>query len=187
MRPFTILLALTFLSTLAFADDKESGNNLRVKINHVVKVQSTGEKIELQFMYDTTEWLHISNYLEDDRPLLLRRNEVASFKALLDKMTKFGDAVYKNQITGVKKEFKGEMVPSMIVANGTLIDIAEDVSKPFSKTSVHVKFGQYIPPGRRGWSTKAFTYPEIEELSKIFDEKQKEVFKKYDLLKALND
>ena len=28
---------------------------------------------------------------------------------------------------------------------------------------------------------------QLEELAKIFDEKQKEVFKKYDLLKALND
>ena len=27
----------------------------------------------------------------------------------------------------------------------------------------------------------------LEEILKIFDEKQKEVFKKYDLLKALND
>jgi len=28
---------------------------------------------------------------------------------------------------------------------------------------------------------------ELEELTKVFDERQKEVFKKYDILKALND
>jgi len=181
MRTFTILLALTFFSTLAFADEK-SGNKLKVKINHKFKDTETGEKYEFQFKYDTDEWLQITNNPESETGINLRRDEVGKFKAIVEKMLKFGDAVYKNQITGVEKKFKGEkeILPKLL-SDRIEISIEEDVKTPFKKSRVIVFWvspsGQY-----QYWDLR-----ELEEIAKIFDDKQKDVFKKYDLLKALND
>ena len=111
MRTITILLAFAFFSTLAFADEK-SGNKLKVKINHVYKPDSSLNRTStIQFKYDTKEWLQITNRPEGESGIYLRRDEVGKFKAIMEKMLKFGDAVYKNQITGVKKTFEGENLP----------------------------------------------------------------------------
>ena len=178
MRTITILLALTFFSSPAFADEK-SGNKLTVKINHKFKDTESGVSYEFQFKYDTDEWLHITNDPEGYDGIYLRRNEVGKFKAIVEKMLKFGDAVYKNQITGVEKTFKGEkaILPRRISDN-TVISIDEDVKTPFNKSVVRVYWGGC----RELWGLR-----ELEEIAKIIDEKQKDVFKKYDLLKALND
>ena len=183
MRTFTILLALTFFSTLAFADEK-SGNKLKVKINHKFKDTETGEKYEFQFKYDTTELLQITESPERSNGIYLKRDEVDKFKAIVEKMLKFGDAVYKNQITGVKKEFKGEKaILPKLMHDGTYIDVSEDIKSPFDKSHVKV----FWQTGRNGFESEYWDLNQLEEISKIFDEKQKEVFKKYDLLKALND
>ena len=179
MRTITILLALTFFSPLVFADEK-SGNKLKVKINHKFKDTESGKNYEFQFKYDTDELLHITNRAESRDGIYLERHEVGKFKAIVEKMLKFGDAVYKNQITGVEKTFKGEkaILPKRI-GSSTDISIKEDVKTPFTKVSVIVY-----------WHADTYQYwdlRELEEIAKIFDEKQKEVFKKYDLLKALND
>lgn len=94
MRTITILLALTFFSTLAFAD-KKSENKLKVKINHKFKDTESGKKYEFQFKYDTSELLQITESPEGLNGVYLKRNEVDKFKALVEKMLKFGDAVYK--------------------------------------------------------------------------------------------
>ena len=190
MRNTALLLALTFFSPLVFADDKKSGNNLRVKINHEWEDTKSGKKsgktYRFQFKYDTEEWLFITDRPESSTGVYLRRDEVGKFKAIVEKMLKFADAVYTNQITGVKKEFKGEKeVPKQINASGSSVNISEDVKKPFTKTEI--KF--VIAASKPGYfaSSLNWNYYQLEELAKIFDEKQKEVFKKYDLLKALND
>ena len=192
MRTFTILLALTFFSPLVFADEKKSGNNLRVKINHewanTKSLKKSGKTYRFQFKYDTEEWLFITSLPESREGVYLRRNEVGKFKAIIEKMLKFADAVYTNQITGVKKEFKGEKeVPKQIRASGTSVNISEDVKKPFSKNAVKFEIGYEKPHFTRVIYKLRWIYDQLEELSKIFDDKQKEVFKKYDLLKALND
>jgi hypothetical protein len=191
MRNTALLLALTFFSPLVFADDKKSGNNLRVKINHEWEDTKSGKKsgktYRFQFKYDTEEWLFITDRPESSTGVYLRRDEVGKFKAIVEKMLKFADAVYTNQITGVKKEFKGEKeILNKIYGSGTYVNISEDVKKPFSKNAIKFR----ILAGEGGGSTRwylGWNYTQLEELAKIFDEKQKEVFKKYDLLKALND
>ena len=95
MRTISILLALTLFSSLTFADEK-SGNKLTVKINHKYKDTESGLGYEFQFKYDTDEWLHITNELEDSAGIYLRRDEVDKFKATVEKMLKFGNAAYKN-------------------------------------------------------------------------------------------
>jgi len=181
MRTLSLLAALVIATPLVFSDDKESGNKLKVKINHKFEDTESKREYEFQFKYDTDEWLHITNQPERSDGIYLRRNEVDKFKAIVEKMLKFGGAVYKNQITGVEKEFEGEeaILPARI--NGsTEISIDEDVKTPFNKTYVRVYWSSQFYS--QSWDLR-----ELEEISKIFDEKQKEVFKKYDLLKALND
>ena len=184
MRAITILLALTFFSPLVFADEK-SGNKLKVKINHKFRNNSDlTQSYEFQFKYDSTGLLQITGKPEGFTGIFLKRDEVGKFKAIVEKMLKFGDAVYKNQITGVKKEFKGEKVilPKLIL-DGTYIDVSEDIKSPFDKSHVKV----FWHTSRSGGGSEFWDLNQLEEISKIFDEKQKEVFKKYDLLKALND
>lgn len=180
MRTLSLLAALVIATPLVFSDDKESGNILKVKINHKFEDTESKRDYEFQFKYDTDEWLHITHFPERRSGIYLKRNEVDKFKAIVEKMLKFGDAVYKNQITGVEKKFEGEekILPQRI-SRFTRISVDEDVKTPFTKKDVTVT-----------WSTDDSEYwdlRELEEISKIFDEKQKEVFKKYDLLKALND
>tara|TARA_Y100000588_G_scaffold296651_1_gene317174 strand:- start:565 stop:1281 length:717 start_codon:yes stop_codon:yes gene_type:complete len=229
MRTTILTLGLILTASFVFADDKKSGNELKVKINHEYeyKTNSASENIQeailkefdkngdgkiggnerpsrevmrkfvtglagiedvrnarrrrtIQFNYDTEEWLHITNRPEGYEGIYLRRNEVAKFKAIVEKMLKFGNAVYDNQITGVKKTFIGESaILPMKVHTGTYIDIQEKVAKPFSKADVKVYWATDLP--------ETWDLVDLEEIAKVFDEKQKEVFKKYDLLKALND
>ena len=187
MRLLSLLIAFAIFCPLVFADDKKSGNNLRVKINHKWTDTKSQKKYKYQFKYDTEEWLFITDYPESDQGAYLRRDEAGKFKAIIEKMLKFADAVHANQITGVKKEFKGENeTPKMIDGRYTLVDISEDVKKPFSKNAVKFEIGYEKPNGSLVYTLR-WNYDQLEELSKIFDEKQKEVFKKYDLLKALND
>ena len=181
MRNTALLLALTFFSPLVFADEK-SGNKLKVKINHKFKDTESGKKYEFQFKYDTSELLQITESPEGRNGIFLRRDEVDKFKAIVEKMLKFGDAVYKNQITGVEKVFEGEkaILPQQL-KESTDISISEDIETPFDKRAVRIWWSAEI--GVSQW----WDLRELEEIAKIFDEKQKEVFKKYDLLKALND
>ena len=185
MRTITILLALTFFSPLVFADEK-SGNKLKVKINYKFKDTESGKNYEFQFKYDTDEWLHITQRPEGSTGIFLRRDEVGKFKAIVEKMLKFGDAVYKNQITGVKKQFEGEPLPKLMT-RATYIDVDEEVVKPFKKTDVEIYWSTIAHYNRFSGLGESWDLNQLEELEKIFDEKQKEVFKKYDLLKALND
>ena len=120
------LSALAIFSPFVFADDKASGNKLKVKINHKFKDTESGQKHEFQFKYDTSELLQITENPESSRGVFLKRDEVGKFKAIVEKMIKFGDAVYKNQITGVKKEFKGEKaILPRDIGEGTYIDVQE--------------------------------------------------------------
>ena len=133
MKALSLLVALVISTPFVFADDKKSGNNLRVKINHKWgKFNSIGnmERYEFQFKYDTEEWLFITDQPESTRGVYLRRNEVGKFKAIIEKMLKFADTVHTNQIKGVKKEFKGEKeIPKQIYGDFTYVDINEDVKR----------------------------------------------------------
>ena len=188
MRSLSLLIAFAIFCPPSFADGKKSGNNLKVKINHkyqvAVKANSTNKikEYQFQFRYDTEEWLVITDRPESSTGVYLRRGEVAKLKAIIEKMLKFGDAVIENQITGVKKEFKGEDVPKMIRADLTYADISENVKKPFDKLRI-----RYCIFDDNYSNSLYWNHDQLAELAKIFDGKQKEVFKKYDLLKALND
>ena len=73
-------------------------------------------------------------------------------------------------------------MPQNITANSTYADISENVKKPFTKRAIkYIIYDNYYRE-HLNWN-----HDQLAELAKIFDEKQKEVFKKYDLLKALND
>ena len=197
MRSLSLLIAVAIFCPLVFADDKKSGNNLKVKINHKYQVAEKAKttkptkktkptnkikEYQFQFRYDTEEWLVITDRPESSTGVYLRRGEVAKLKAIIEKMLKFGDAVIENQITGVKKEFKGEDVPKMIRADLTYADISENVKKPFDKLRI-----RYCIFDDNYSNSLYWNHDQLAELAKIFDGKQKEVFKKYDLLKALND
>ena len=78
-------------------------------------------------------------------------------------------------------------MPKMIVANWSKIDVKEDLKTPFKKKDVRASFYGKHPTSSFASAYLYWNLRELEELAKIFDEKQKEVFKKYDLLKALND
>jgi len=216
MRTTILALGLILTASFVFADDKKSGNELKVKINHkynigqevirdfflknfdkngdgkvseierpsredTTKFFTTHLSRTIQFKYDTKEWLHITNRPEGYTGVFLRRDEAAKFKAIVEKMLKFGSAVYENQITGVEKKFEGEeaILPKQV--RGTRIAVTEAVSKPFSKAAVKVVW--VINDGRG----EVWDLCDLEEIQKVFDERQKEVFKKYDILKALND
>ncbi len=65
--------------------------------------------------------------------------EMGQFKAIIEKMLKFTDTVHTNQITGVKKGFKGEKeIPRQIYGDFTYVDINEDVKNPFGKKWVQM-------------------------------------------------
>ena len=189
MRTTILALGLILTASFVFADDKKSGNELKVKINHEYKYDSESTRTRtIQFKYDTKEWLQITKKPESSDGIYLRRNEVAKFKAIVEKMLKFGNVVYDNQITGVKKTFKGEKaILPQNVFEFTYIDIAEDVSKPFGKDDIRVLWGVIRYPGSNSLTSQQWDFRDLEEIAKVFDERQKEVFKKYDLLKALND
>lgn len=184
MKLSAVFIALLFSTFCVLAQDK---NLLKVKINHKFKDTESGKTYEFQFKYDSTQMLQITSSPESSNGIFLQRGEVEKFKAIVEKMLKFGDAVYKNQITGVKKEFKGEKkIMPQNMYEGTYIDVDEEVATPFDKTQVQVRWdtkdGRYA-----NWRGETWDLRQLEEISKIFDEKQKEVFKKCDLLKALND
>jgi len=189
MKLTAVFIALLFSTFCVLAQDK---NLLKVKINHKFKDTESGKKYVFQFKYDTTELLQITERPEGGTGIFLRRGDVGKFKAIVEKMIKFGDAVYKNQITGAKKEFKGEKaILPRDIREGTYIDVQEDVKTPFDKSDVRVYWQSCRRYGPRSYDTtqsvEYWDLRQLEEISKIFDEKQKEVFKKYDLLKALND
>ena len=188
MRSTILALGFVLTAPFVFADEK-SGNQLKVKINHEYKYSSDSTSTRaIQFKYDTKEWLQITNRPERSSGIYLRRNEVDKFKAIVEKMLKFGGAVYENQITGVKKTFKGEKaIMPKLMSTFTYIDIKEDVTTPFGKSDVDVFWMTSAPFQIGGDATEIWDLRDLEEIAKVFDERQKEVFKKYDLLKALND
>lgn len=185
------------------ADKKSKKNELKVKINHDYRIGSAGKhgalpplpgkpsvfpggllpkkrgsKHTIQFNYDTREILQITNYPESNGGILLKRGEVKTFQALMDKMLEFADAVHQNKITGVRKKFKDKSLHTSLCRTAT-VNIAE-TADPTNKTKIRVSFS--FDGYNSNWN-----YAELQELDKIFDDQQKEVFKKYDLLKALND
>ena len=170
MKLSAVFIALLFSTFCVLSADK---NELKVKINHDNK-QDTGSirKSTIQFKYDTTGRLQITNSTESGDGIFLRRGEV-------EKMLKFADAVYENKITGVKKGFKDKTLWTSLVDYAPVIDVDEDV-KTVTKYNIEI-YWQFWEEYER-WN-----YRELLELNKIFDETQKEVFKKYDILKALND
>ena len=171
-----ILASIILFSPLAFAEEK-SENKLHVTIMHKYKDVESGSNYEFKFKCDAKGLLSISN---DTRSgFSLEREEADKFKALVEKMLKFGHAVHKNQITGVAKTFnEKELLPSKI--KYTSIHVKEDVYTPFSKKDIGECFsGTYF--------IQIWNLRQLEEIAEIFDEKQKEVYKKYDLLKDLND
>lgn len=172
MKLSAVFFTLLFSTFCVLAQDK---NLLKVKINHVYK-QDTGSprKSTIQLKYDTTELLQITNRPEASSGIYLKRNE-------MEKMLKFADAVYENNITGVKKEFKDRSLWTSDMDGAPSIDVDEDLKKVTKfNIEIHWSFG-------RSSSLERWNYRELQELAKIFDERQKEVFKKYDILKALND
>ena len=188
MRSTILALGLVLTASFVFADEK-SGNVLKVKINHQYKYSSKSTSTRtIQFKYDTKEWLQIARTPERTAGIYLRRCEVAKFKAIVEKLLKFGDAVYENQITGVKKTFKGEsaILPKQVYFR-TYIDVAEDVVKPYGKDDVVISWATGMPGSDYANASQTWDLRDLEEIAKVFDERQKEVFKKYDLLKALND
>ena len=172
---------------------QDSKNILKVKINHDFGMSTDRfggtKKKTLQFVYDTREVLIISNRPESEVGIAIKRTEVTKFKKLLDKMIKFGSAIHENKITGVKKIFEDKSQWTSNVDEPPRIDMSE-TGDPSDKTQIKVTFNSKrpAPNGRYYYGTDArWTYLELEELGKIFDKRQKEAFKKYDLLKALND
>ena len=195
MKLPAIFITLLLSTFCVLSADK---NELKVKINHVYSIGSAGDdnrfsrrgKPTIQFNYDTKEILQITNEPENFRNgMFLTRDEVKKFKSLLDKMIKFGDAIHQNKITGVKKKFEDKTLWTKGMYAAPNLDIEED-GDPSDKTDIsgHVYF-YTTPDSRRGtnYYSQRWNYAQLLELQKIFDEKQKEVFKKYDLLKALND
>jgi len=187
MKLPAIFIALLLSTFCVLAQDK---NELKVKINHEYLL-STNEKNSdalyytksnkptIQFNYNTKEILQITNVPENFHVgIFLKRNEVEKFKKLMEKMLKFSDAVYENKITGVKKKFEDKSLLTSL-CDRTEVNIAEDAD-PTKKNDIEVVW-QYRSR-QQPWN-----YAELQELAKFFDAKQKEVFKKYDLLKALND
>ena len=77
-------------------------------------------------------------------------------------------------------------MPSEIYED-TYIDVSEDVETPFDRSSVRVFWQTGSPINVNSYFSEYRELRQLEKISKIFDEKQKEVFKKCDLLKALND
>ncbi|MBL69355.1 MAG: hypothetical protein CMO74_13070 [Verrucomicrobiales bacterium] len=194
MRTTILALGLILTAPFVFADDKKSGNNLKVKINHDLGVVSDrfGRKAKktLQFVYDTREVLIITNRPETETGVAIKRSEVKKFQELLNKMIKFASAIHENKITGVKKVFEDKSLYTSLTDDPPMIDMSE-TGDPSDKTQIRVRLsfntpapggGLYVGDSRLSWN-----YAELEVLGKIFDEKQKEVFKKYDILKALND
>jgi hypothetical protein len=184
------------LSTFCVLSQDSKKNNLKVKINHDMGAGSdrTGRKVKqtLQFVYDTREVLIISNRPESERGVVIKRSEVKQFQKLLDKMIKFASAVHENKITGVKKLFEDKSLHTSLLDDDypPLIDMSE-TGDPSDKTQIRVRLAFKRPASGGGFyggdSGLSWNYEQLEELGKIFDKRQEEVFKKYDLLKALND
>ena len=193
MRTTILALGLILTAPFVFADDKKSGNNLKVKINHDLGVSTDrfGRKRQktLQFVYDTRKVLIITNRPEVESGVVIKRSEVKKFQELLNKMIKFASAIHENKITGVKKVFEDKSLYTSLTDEPPMIDMSE-TGDPSDKTQIRVRLSYFCPaPGGRfsGDTDLNWSYAELEVLGKIFDEKQKEVFKKYDILKALND
>jgi hypothetical protein len=188
MKLSAVFIALLFSTFCVLAQD--SKNELKVKINHDFKIGSAGEsgrKNTIQFNYDTKEVLQITNKPEDfEAGIFLKRGEVAQFKILMEKMLKFADAIYENKITGVKKKFEDKSLWTSLVRGAPQVNISE-TGDPTDKTDIEVMWPFIKSKNASIYFTQEWNYAELQELAKFFDKRQKEVFKKYDILKALND
>ena len=191
MKLPAIFITLLFSIFCVLAQDKK--DVLKVKINNNYTIGERNRTI--QFNYDTKEILQITNRKEDFyRGVFLLRNETKAFKKLAEKMLKPCDTLWENKITGVKKKYNS-------ADESTLMSYYTEVDRPENagisdKNSIVIQFRYYRSPGHAIsnkpryppiGTDQQWTYPELQELVKVFDERTAEVFKKYDLLKALND
>jgi len=200
MKLPAIFVALLLSTFCALAQDKK--DVLKVKINNNYTIGERNRTI--QFNYDTKEILQITNRKEDfNSGIFLLRHEPKDFKKLMDEMLKLCDTLWENKITGVKKKYNSAD-ESTTMSSYTEVDRPENADVK-DKKSITILFYYHTNPvsaenmkrflarrgsgpiGRPFGNSQIWTYPELQELSKVFDDRISEVFKKYDILKALND
>jgi len=140
MKLPAIFITLLLSTFCVLAQDK---NKLYVKINHEYKSGTSLNTYKgvFQLEYDTSELLQITDEPENFRDCLrLRRTEIKKFKILLEKMLKFADAVYENEITGVEKEFKDKSLWTSQILSAPQVSIDED-AKPKRKGEIFFGLG----------------------------------------------
>jgi hypothetical protein len=187
MRSLLFLLSFIFTTTFAVAQESKK-NELKVKINHYWRVPSAsgltnGEKRVFQFNYDTKEVLQITKSPErfDQDIFIRKREDIAKVKDWCETLIKFTETIHDNKITGIKKEWKDKEKWFHGFDIAPMVDRSETADPNYIENiRIRMSF-------KGAESYFRVDIHDLRELVKCIDERSKEVYKKYDVLKALND